>query len=248
MDVTPTRLRDDAIVEAVCQVHFASSKELPEVVLGRLTDYGHPGEFQLTRLPAAEVPPMIRRTDLNFKFQPLLELRAAQGRIVRIGENVLSVHLAGVGMYPGWGVYRPELERTLSHLFAKVSDVEILNVTLRYINAIVPSRHHIGDVHDLQLKVVIGRESFAGPMNLNFSERHGSSHLVTTRIAHTSFVQGVLPDQTVAVVDVEVSTPPGFVTGGMTSVLAWCDDAHTLEKKAFFRLIPAEVLPKLIEE
>lgn len=251
MTVIPTKLRDDAIVEALLQVRFAAAGELPEVVLGRLSDFDDGGDFRPTRLPLADIPTTVRRNDPNLNFQPLVELRGPNGQVVRVGDNVMSAHVVGIGMYPGWSVYQTQIERMLSDLFNKLKSVEIENISLRYINAIVAKRHHIASVHDLNLKVIVGDEQFRGPINLNFIEESGkgqSGHHVTTRIAHTSFVQGIIPPETVAVVDVEVSTLIGFRSRRIDEVLEWCESAHSLEKEAFFRLVPPQILPKLILE
>lgn len=247
IDVIPIKLRDDAIVEAVCQVHFSTAVELPEVVLGRLSDFGDKGEFRVTRLPAADIPAVVRRNDPNFRHQALLELKNEAGSTVRVGDNVISIHVVGVGKYPGWETYRPQVQRMLTQLFFRVSEVEIHNATLRYINALVPTRHHIASIHDLEIRVAVGDAQFKGRMNLNISEPRGDEFVVTTRIADTTFVQGNLPDGTVAVVDIEVSSPAGYRSRDALAVGEWFVTAHDLEKDAFFRLFPAAVLPVIVE-
>ncbi len=245
---TPKKLRDDAIVEVVCQAHFVSGSEVPEVILGRLSDFGSKGEYNLTRLPLADVPAAIRRSNVQMSNQPLFELTGTSGRVMRIGDNVLSWHATGVNRYPGWQAFRLELVNVVDHLFAKVANVRISGLSLRYINAIVPTRHRLATIHNLDIEVTVGGERFLGPMNLNFTERHGAHHLVTTRVADTSFVNGNLPHETKALVDVEVSSQAFGGTGDKTKVSDWLELAHDLEKRAFFRLLPADVVDLLREE
>jgi hypothetical protein len=85
-------------------------------------------------------------------------------------------------------------------------------------------------------------------LNLNYVEAVDREHLATTRIAHPEFVNGTLPERTVAVVDVEVTTPSQFSAPDLTRVMGWIETAHTYEKQAFFKLIPRDVLSKLRED
>lgn len=247
--MVPKRLRDDAIIETVLQVQFANSRQsvVPEVVLGRLSDFGT--GFSTVRLPQADLPAALRRSNPQFSHLPLMELRRDPGRVMRIGENVLSWHVLGVKAYPGWEDFSQELKAAVAHLFDKVEGVEISNVSLRYINALVRDRHFISGVHDLVLRVDVGRTQFLGPLNLNLGEQpEEGRYLVTTRVADPSFVQGTLPPGSVAIVDVEVSTLPGFRARTAEEVLGWVEDAHMQEKRAFFRLIPEHAQAQLTED
>lgn len=246
--ITPRKLRDDAILEAVCLVRFACP-DLPEVVIGRLSDIGNREAYVATRLPVADIPAPIRQATPAFRHQPTLELRNKDGaRIIRIGEDVLSVHIAGVGRYPGWEEFRATLRTSFAGLFDKLQDVEVKAVSFRYINAVTKDRHLISDAHDLNLDISINGVALSGPVNLNFVVAQGMTHIVTTRIAHPQFVQGEMPAGTRVIVDVEVNSPSDFRASNVEDLMNWIDDAHSYEKVAFFSLIPKEVLRTLVEE
>ena len=241
----PLRLTDDAIVEAMCQVQF-SSDVAPEIIIGRLSDLAtDKTRPALRRLPLADVPAPIRRQDPAFSRQPLIELRYGDGRLIRIGEGVLSAHVVGPKRYPGWDTFRGQIHEVFGPLFDRVPDVKVSGASLRYINAIVSSRHFVQNAHELNISVAVAGERVTSPMNLNVQEQPDSSHVVTTRVAHPVFVQGEIPQGTAVIVDVEVSTVAGYATGDRTTLYNWISDAHALEKKAFFRLIPRDVVNKL---
>ena len=241
-------MRDDAILEAVCQLQFKTT-DLPELVIGRLSLETKWKEFKPHRLPFADIPVPVRNADLNLKTQPVFELRSGDGsRIVRLNESVMSYHLVGVGKYCGWKEFKPQIEDAAGAIFGRLQAPEITKITLRYINAIVPARHHINSVHELELEVRAGGGKIAGSLNLNYVETADPEHLTTTRIAHPQFVTGKLPERTVAVVDVEVTTPPQFSAQDLARVMGWIEDAHTYEKQAFFKLIPQDVLSKIRED
>jgi len=244
----PTKLKDDAIVEAVCQLQFRT-EDVPELVIGRLTLETKWRAFKPNRLPAADIPTPVRNATPILRTEPTFELRSSDGtRVVRLNENLVSYHIVGVKQYSGWRQFRPELEETAKAIFDQLKSPEISKLTLRYINAIHPERHFIKVVHDLALEVTVGGSKVFGPLNVNFVEQDGPDHRTTTRIAHPEFVQGVLPDGTCAVVDVEVTSPPHFSAKELGKVMSWIEAAHTYEKAAFFKLIPSPVLSRLTEE
>lgn len=242
----PKKLQNDAIIEAVCQLHFSSSN-LPEIIIGRLSDVDSADEFNITRLPASNLPYEMRSSDINLQFQPIMELtRKDKTHLIRFSEKVISYHLTGSGSYIGWEAFRAELLKTFRNLFDKVDVSEVFSISFRYINAIVENKHHLSDIHDLNFKAIVKEEALTCPVNLNFIVQNDEHHLTTTRIAHCDFVQGILPKGTNAIIDVEVSTPKfKFKVNNIDDVMQWVDVAHQFEKDAFFKLIPDEVIKKL---
>jgi len=247
--VTPNKLIDDAIIEAVCLLQYETS-DLPEVTIGRLSDLATWKEFAAQRLPLADVPYPIRGNDTNLKYQPIYSLKNADNsRVVQFGEKVISYHLIGEKKYCGWSKFKPELNEAFATLFERLTTPVIRRISLRYINAVVSVRHHITNVHELNLDVRVNDVRLDCPINLNYIS-NDATHITTTRVAHTDFVQiqnGSLPAGTSAVVDVEVTTPPNYSASKLTEIMEWIEGAHTKEKIAFFKLIPKEVLEKLKE-
>lgn len=247
MNTLPTKLKDDAIVEALCQVQFVSD-DLPEVIIGRVTDFWIKCGYMAERLPIADIPAPVRQADPNLRYQPTIQLRAKQGtNLIRIGEQAISFHVAGENKYPGWDIFRDQLKGVVEGLFSNISNISVNRIGLRYINAIVQDRHFIKDIHELEFEVSIGGKKLTGPVNLNFNVSEGTAHIVTTRLAHGSFVQGTLPAKTSAVIDVEVSTVNEFAAKNSLDVMSWIDKAHTFEKTAFFALIPDTIQQRLVE-
>lgn len=248
MNTLPSKLKDDAIVEAICQIHFISD-DLPEVVIGRATDYWGKSGYVAERLPIADIPASIRQSDPNLRFQPTIQLRQKQGpNLIRISEQAISFHVVGEKQYPGWPQYSAQLQSVVESLFSNMTNFTVNRVGLRYINAIVQNRHFINDIHDLDFEVCIGGKKLVCPLNLNFNVQEGEEHIVTTRLAHSSFVQGTLPAKTSAVIDVEVSTTNEFLSKNAANVMMWIEKAHGFEKVAFFALIPNAIQQKLVED
>ena len=245
--VIPKKLKDDAIVEAVCQVQFTSA-DPPQVIIGRLSDFGDAGSYEAMPTPFADMPQTVRDAAANFRHLPVLQLTRSDGMLVQLGERVVSAHVVGANKYPGWEIFKAHLAAAVGQPFDKAKDPVIGTVTLRYINALVPSRHFVGGPHELNVAVTIEGKKFDGEMNLNFIEKPNDRFTVTTRIADTNFVQGTIPEDTSVVVDVEVSSGPAFHPKSKAEVLDWIEEAHTIEKQTFFRLLPPDAVAKLRED
>ena len=247
MNTLPTKLKDDFIIEALCQIQFVSD-DLPEVIIGRTADFWVKSGYVAERLPIADIPAPIRQADPNLRFQPTIQLREKQGpNLIRIGEQAISFHVAGEKKYPGWDKFRAQLNEVVAGLFSNLTNISVNKIGLRYINAIVQDRHFIKDIHELEFEVSVGGKQLTGPVNLNFNVSEGATHIITTRLAHGSFVQGTLPAKTSAVIDVEVSMANEFSVKNASDVMNWIEKAHTFEKTAFFALIPKKVQQKLVE-
>lgn len=247
---TPKKLHNDAIIEAICQLSF-NSPDLPEIIIGRLSELqSGASDFNITRLPAANFPYEFRSSDPNLQLQPTMELKHKNNALlIRFSERVISYHITGVGSYIGWEAYRTELLKTFRILFDKVSACEVSGISFRYINALMSDRHHIADMHELNFETIVKGVKLDCPVNLNFVVENDEQHLTTTRIAHRNFVQGLLPEATTVIIDVEVSTPVSkFKDTNLDSVMNWIDVAHQFEKEAFFKLIPDDVISKLEEK
>jgi uncharacterized protein (TIGR04255 family) len=243
--LVPTKLKHDAIVEALFEIRF-DAKTLPEVLLGRLADHEPWKGFQQRRLPIAEVPAPIRLSDRNLRYSPMFELADPdRKRSVRIGEHVISYHQ--LTPYVGWSVFRPELLELVDALFTKAGSPVVRRLGLRYINALRPSVHGIEGIEDLDLRVVVGSRPITRNLNLNFTTDVHEHTSCTLRIATNDFIVGSLPEGTSTVVDVDVFTKSASRIRTAAEAKDWIENAHTREKEQFFGLLTAETIRTLSE-
>ena len=239
----PTKLKHDAIVEAVFEARFDTTT-LPEVLFGRLTDYAPWKGFQPAKLPAYQLPEALRQVDANLRYTPLFELRReGQNRSVRIGDRVLSYHR--LAPYEGWEKFKPELAEAIDGLFTRADGLTIRRLGFRYINAIRQDLHTIGSISELDLKLAIAGESLSGNANLNFTVELSHDTNCTVRISTKEFIEGALPDNTAVLVDVDVYTKDSFKTNDAREVKQWVDFAHGKEKEQFFRLLTDNTIDAL---
>jgi len=239
----PKRLHNDAIIEALCEIRF-NSKEVPEIIVGRLTD--HWSSLETVRLSSSDIPQPIREQDPRLRYAATLELRDPNGEyLIRIGSNAISFH--NTGNYLGWDKLSKKLEETISGLFDKVPSISVNRIGFRYTNAI-SDKHLISQITALDYEFKIAGKTVSGPVNLNVLEQCDDNHYTMTRISSLEFVEGQLAANVNSIIDIDVYTPPTFSTSSISEVLKWINDAHTYEGTAFFRLIPVELLDKLVAE
>jgi uncharacterized protein (TIGR04255 family) len=98
------------------------------------------------------------------------------------------------------------------------------------------------------LKLSIEAESVSNNVNINFTTELSADTQCTVRIATTEFVQGVLPQGTSVLIDVDVFTKESFKTQDAQKVKEWVTAAHTREKEQFFRLLTADTIDALEEK
>ncbi len=231
-------MKHDAIVEALLEIRFDMTT-IPEVLLGRLTDWPSGKGFEHDRMPTYEMPAFLRQTDPYFRYQPIFELHNTEKtRSVRIGGQVLSFHR--LPPYEGWTKFKPELDSAIDALFAKAEGLTVRRLGLRYINAIRPELHGISSIAELDIKIAVEGEPIDRNVNLNFTTDLSEDTQCTVRVATAEFVQGILPPDSCVFIDVDVFTKETFNTNDANRVKKWVVSAHQIEKEQFFRLFTAE--------
>jgi uncharacterized protein (TIGR04255 family) len=240
----PDRIKPDAILEAIFEVRFDAPTILPEVLFGRLAEHSEWKDFQQLRMPAYEIPAPLREADSNLRFAPVFELvRADSLRRVRIGPHVLSYHL--MAPYPGWDLFRVELEFAVNELFAKAPALSVKRLGMRYINALREDLHRINSPADLHLNIIVSEDVQLDKVNLNFMTDVVQETQCTIRIATKEFVQGPVASEARVFVDVDVFTTEAFAGTNAAAVKQWAALAHENEKREFFHLLTKQTIQLL---
>ena len=243
----PTKLKNDAIVEVAFEIRFITST-IPEVLFGRISEFGPWIDFAPSQLPISQIPLAVRQADPNLRFQPIFAMtNEVDKRAVRVGGNTLSYSR---GMpYVGWANLRLELRQVIAALFEKARDLRVERLGLRYLNALRNDLHGIQSIADLDLSLKIEDERISDLVNINLTFDPASDTTCTLRIATPELVQGLVPPGTSVYVDVDIFTnEEGFGTTDRNFVEAWIERAHQREKEQFFRLLPASTIESLREK
>jgi uncharacterized protein (TIGR04255 family) len=247
MSPLPLKLKKDSIIEAVLEIRFDCS-EVPEIVVGRLTDNPDWKTYVTQPLPTAELPQQLRRADPDFHHLAILERHPADRSLsVRIGEKTLAI--SRLSPYPDWPVFGPELLRTADFLFSRnFAEFKATRFGLRYMNAFTQANHGIQSVHDLNLNVEIQGKPLGSPFILSFQVHKAEDLTVLTKVAAREFVVRPDPSDMNVLVDIDAASPREFAgTADVAVVKAWIERAHTALKEEYFSLFTDNMRDALIE-
>lgn len=246
--VLPTKLKNDAILEALVEFRFDTTS-IPEVLLGRLIDHANWQGWQQRQLPAYNLPVQLRRLDPNMQYIPIIELADSSNKAaLRIGPSAVSYHQQLP--YVGWRKLKPELDKVVDSLFNSAENVKVKRIGLRYMNALRPLLHHISSITDLDLRLVVSDDVISTGINVNVTSAVRADTTCTVRVATKEFIQAgaTVPADASVFIDVDVFTNEGFGTADRAVVREWVEFAHTEEKREFFRLLKQQTIDALREE
>jgi uncharacterized protein (TIGR04255 family) len=240
----PRRIEPDAIIEALFEVRFDAESTLVEVLVARLSEIPEWKGFAQRRLPAYEMPPAFRDSDPNLRFIPVFELAGAEPkRAVRVGAHVLSYHCPAP--YLGWDVFRDELNVAVGGLFDKTEGLKINRIGMRYINAFTPALHGLNNISDLALRIDVSGDQLRSSVALTFATDVDADTRCQTVLATREYVQGTVPIDAIAVLDLDVFTNPSFKAETRDAVSQWMEIAHSAHREAFFYVLQADTIQRL---
>lgn len=250
MTKIPSKLKYDAIVDAVCEVRFRcdENNEAPEVVVGMLASFPSWKGMSRKRTPEASIPEELRLNDPNLVYRPTLEL-VGQDSSRRVKVGAFSISSSRYRSYPGWDRMRVDFAEMAECLFGTLTNVVPERVGLRYINVLQSERHKVDDIGDLRFQVTIDGEPLDSRVNINFRRDNDAGTMCsTTRIASPEFVNNIEPPDGVGVVDIDTAaTVPESLTSS-SALMDWLEAAHIFEKGIFFSLFSEKQLEENVEQ
>ena len=241
----PKKLKTDSIVEAVVELQFRTS-DVSEVIVGRLAGSQPWAEFTAVSLPAASLPPPLRRMDASMAHLPLLERRQNDQRFIRIGDQVLSCHRTKP--YVGWDLFGVEVHQAVDVLFASgIQGLLITRIGLRYINAFTQEEHGVASVDDLALKLSLSDRPIGVPFTLAFQRTLDGIGSALVKVAEKALVLNPVPPNLAVLLDVDIFTADGFETQNPNEVHDWIERAHEAEKREYIGMFTEQMKNRLVE-
>ncbi|CAN7342585.1 TIGR04255 family protein [Bosea sp. LjRoot237] len=245
----PKRLKVDAILEATFELRFDSeASAVPEILFGQLVSTPAWAGYRPARLPTADIPISVRKSEQNLMHAPSIELTSNDGAVkVRFGPY--SIVYSRVGKYPGWDpTFRDEIRATVERIFELLPDIEIKRIGLRYVNALRSDLHEIRNYDDVDLSVRLSNEVINTGLNVNYKLRENDNLEIICRVASAELAQGIVPENATIIVDLDVYTPDGHLPLDATAISEWVEAAHDIEKKNFFKILGDDATQRLRED
>lgn len=241
----PKKLKNDAILEALCEVRFKTVTE-PEFLFVRLAEFDPWKSFSKARLPAYSIPENIRQIDPNLRYQPTFELlEPSRQRSVRIGPSVISYHLRQP--YVGWTQFSLELHGMIAKLFESAEALVADRLGLRYLNAFSSKLHGIHSIADLDLSVSVAGAPVKSNVNVNFTSSTFAQTNAAVRIASPEFFVLQPEIEATVVADIDIFTRDGFEATTKNAIFDWLDHARDAKNEEFFCLLKSETISNLEE-
>ncbi len=155
MNPIPKRLRKEPLIEAIWQVQFESpyaGDALPGLLYARLRSSGS-ADVNLHRLPAAEIPAALARTDPALRFAARVRLESpAQPFLWQVGERVATLNCRKP--YAGWDTFKAAILDLIQTIEESGLVPQPQHHSLRYIDLL--ELDEAPDLAALQLSIQLG--------------------------------------------------------------------------------------------
>ena len=119
----PTKLEKGPLVDAAFEIRFDGTIPLSTVLPGLL--YANLGGLSIERLPQADIPQLVRDSEVNLQFAPLIKIKIDQFNIA-VSDRSLQVSCRHP--YAGWARFKDQILKTLK----ATNSINIVGKVTRY--------------------------------------------------------------------------------------------------------------------
>jgi uncharacterized protein (TIGR04255 family) len=237
----PIRLATEPLVDVVFEVRFTSdiagSNIIPGLLLSSFPEYKN-----FERLPAADIPEVIRNSEQGLAFAPLMRMQADRFTI-SVGDKVFSISCPIP--YIGWAGYKKEILRISALLLSGSHIRQLSRFALRYIN-LLELKEPISQIAAFNWHVRLGDHEASDQSTLVRMEIRQGLHIHALQVATGVTVQTASGNKFGAIVDVDSYcecnvTPQEFIA----SLEQNLDSLHLENHKIFFSMLTQETLNSL---
>lgn len=245
IDRLPIRLGAEPLLEAVCEMRFASSFPASNILPGLLLQglQAEENQMSMQRLPASNLPKEMREIDPALRDAPLIGLKWG-GRNILIGDSLISVSCGK--NYPGWKAFRADIEKVFRIAAGSQIIQSITRFSLKYVDLIPGGNLETAGGLDISVKLgeltldrqnTVIRMEVVDPPYL---------HVVNAMTAADAVQEGAAPVRG-SLIDVDTLhlSPQASVQEFMDRLVHNLDDAHARNKRMFFECLTQETLDRL---
>ncbi|MCY4050976.1 MAG: TIGR04255 family protein [Gammaproteobacteria bacterium] len=240
----PKSLEKEPLIESLFEIRFSSDMPTSDVLAGILYSKLD-GHKHIEKLPANEIPTIIRQNDPNLQFAFLVKLQL-EGYDVLIGDKNAAVSCNMP--YQGWSPFRSKIRQIIGiineagivksiHRYSlKYVDLLEMDASRKYID-LLESTISIGQYklegQDFSLKVEISHEEFLNIVNiLSLAQLIVNNNVVKEGVIIDIDTIFMMPESS------DIDDWPQYVSEGLESI-------HAENKRLFFNLLKEETIASL---
>ncbi len=233
----PRKIFPCAIQEAVVEFRFES--KLPrEITVGVISNEFKDDYPKVERLPAMEIPMVIRSNDPQFKFSPELRLKNPDFQI-QVGPQTVSVICPKD--YKGWSKYFKKIEE----VFDKVESLKLIKkykrIGLRYIAFF----KQVNIFENINVKLELVGNSLDREQNILRSEFDYNNFKCIIQICNKVSI-GPQEDESGSSVDIDIIKEDE--EAHLDKYKSYIKEAHKTQKEIFFSILNNDFLKGLNPE
>jgi len=236
MKLIPKRLKQAPLIEAIWQVQFEPTSELPvgDLLPGMLYAAlrGRYPKLQLQRLPTADIPASVSQIDPNLRHMAKFCLEDPESTLLfQIGDRVITLN----SRYPyiGWNNFKAEILALIQVIEQSQLVPTPLQHALRYIDLL--TIEPAPNLSALQLSLRLGGfNTQAKPLQMRIELPDGD-YLHVVQIATPA--QATLPHGTQSGTIVDLETSCVGVLSGWDTIKTQIEPLHERLKALFFENI-----------
>ncbi len=237
----PIRLATEPLVDVVFEVRFTSSiagsNLIPGLLLSNFPEYKN-----FERLPAADIPEVVRSSDQGLSFAPLMRMQSDRFA-VSIGDKMFAVscHIP----YIGWAGYKKEILRISAVVLSGPHISRLSRFALRYIN-LLEMTDRSAQIAAFNWQVRLGKHEAIDQSTLVRMEIRQGSHIHALQVATGVAAQTAAGSKHGAIVDVDSYCecdvlPQDFIANLDNSLTSLHQENHQI----FFSMLTEATLKSL---
>lgn len=235
----PTRLGISPLIDAIFEIRFEAEAPLSSILTGLI--FSGLSCEKVEKLPHAEIPESIRKSDPNLKYIILHNL--AWGNLtIGIGDN--SITLVPRYPYPGWPVFKERIETLIDFLRKLPLIKRVERFSLKYVN-ILEFKHHSNIFDSLSInfslsnrqiseKTINMRAEIPRPSGVHIVNIIG--HAIATLPSNIRF-EGILVE-----IDSIMQLSGSSLADGISEIKDQLKPLHQDNKTLFFDLLTKQCL------
>jgi len=172
----PKALKYEPLIDAVFEVRLKDSASLGDILPGYLYTSLEP-KSKIERLPAADLPLMVRQNDVNLKYVPTIRVDW-ENYYIAIGDQnlVVSCKLP----YPKWINFKSAILSVVKKVSEVVPSEAIERFSLKYVNLIAAPTHE-DQIQKINMNISLGKNVISkDPVNLQVHlNEDNKTHIIT---------------------------------------------------------------------